>query len=251
MLARVSSPPAASRPEASSRRIPPEERLIVALDVPTADEALALVERLGSAVRFYKLGLELLASGRYFELMETLRRRGLRVFADLKLFDIPDTVAGAVRGLRRFAPTFVTVHGNDAILEAACREKGEIGVLAVTALTSLDRGDLRDLGFACDPEALVLSRARRALALGCDGVVSSGLEVPALRREVGHALCVVCPGIRPVDNRRVDDQKRVVTVEEAFAAGADYIVVGRPVRAAPDPARAAAAIQESIARIFS
>lgn len=248
MFAAVSPPPSA--PPTSPQEPAPEERLIVALDVPTAEEALALVDRLGSTVRFYKLGLELLTSGGYFELIDTLRGRGLRVFADLKLFDIPETVAGAVRGLRRFAPTFVTVHGNDAMLEAACREKGEIGILAVTVLTSLDRGDLRDLGFACDPEALVLSRARRALALGCDGVVSSGLEVPALRRTVGRALTVVCPGIRPVENRRDDDQKRVVTVQEAFAAGADYIVVGRPVRSAPDPARAAAAIQEEIAALF-
>jgi orotidine-5'-phosphate decarboxylase len=118
----------------------------------------------------------------------------------------------------------------------------------VTALTSLDQGDLDDLGFACDVEALVLSRARRALALGCDGVISSGLEVPALRRGVDPALVVVCPGIRPVAN--VDDQKRTLSVEQAFAAGADYIVVGRPIRDADDPRAAAADVQRTIATAF-
>jgi len=143
---------------------------------------------------------------------------------------------------------FVTVHGNDAILAAAGSvPRDRLKVLAVTVLTSLDAGDLRDLGFECDVEALVLSRARRALAHGCDGVVSSGLEAGRLRSELGQRLLIVCPGIRPVENRPVDDQKRVVTVRQAFAAGADYIVVGRPIREAPDPRAAAEAIQERIA----
>jgi orotidine-5'-phosphate decarboxylase len=155
-----------------------------------------------------------------------------------------------VRQLRGKGADFVTVHGNDAILEAACREKGDTKVLAVTALTSLDKGDLQDLGFHCEVRELVLSRARRALALGCDGVISSGLEAAALREELGERFLIVVPGIRPVENRREDDQKRVMTPEQAFLAGADHVVVGRPIRQAPDPRAAALAIQETIARLF-
>jgi orotidine-5'-phosphate decarboxylase len=134
------------------------------------------------------------------------------------------------------------------MLRAAAEAKGDtLKVLAVTALTSLDQGDLLDLGFSCDLEALVLSRARRALAVGCDGVVSSGLEVARLRAEVDKRLLVVVPGIRPVENRTTDDQKRIVSVADAFAAGADYIVVGRPIRDASDPVAAAWEIQRQIA----
>jgi orotidine-5'-phosphate decarboxylase len=132
-------------------------------------------------------------------------------------------------------------------MEAAVAAARDVKVLAVTVLTSLDRGDLDDLGFACNVEDLVISRARRALAAGCAGVVSSGIEAEAIRRELGARLLVVTPGIRPVENRTEDDQKRVLTVERAFAAGADYIVVGRPIRDAQDPRAAAEAIQASIA----
>jgi orotidine-5'-phosphate decarboxylase len=124
-------------------------------------------------------------------------------------------------------------------------------ILAVTVLTSLDRGDLDDLGFQCDVQQLVLSRARRALKLGCDGVVSSGLEAPLLRNEIGDRLLIVSPGIRPVENRPEDDQKRVVTVDQAFANGADYIVVGRPIRDAERPQETARSIQRRIAEIFA
>ena len=234
----------------STKPIPPDERLIFAVDVPEADAARALVDRLGDSVVFYKLGLELFMSGEYFPLIEWLQARGKRVFADLKFFDVPETVARAVHRLSEWGVDFATVHGNDAILRAAVREKGDVGLLAVTVLTSLDRGDLDDLGFRCDTGELVLSRARRALALGCDGVISSGLEVPALREELGDGLVVISPGIRPVDNRPEDDQKRVVTVEQAFHNGADYIVVGRPIRDAADPAAASASIQAAIAGLF-
>jgi orotidine-5'-phosphate decarboxylase len=124
-------------------------------------------------------------------------------------------------------------------------------ILAVTALTSLDRGDLDDLGFSCDLEHLVLSRARRAIEAGCDGVISSGLEAERLKREFSDKLLVVTPGIRPVENRPSDDQKRTVDVAQAFANGADYIVVGRPIRQAPDPRAAAQAIQRTIATLFT
>ena len=139
------------------------------------------------------------------------------------------------------------MHGNQSIMEAAAQNKGDsLKVLGVTVLTSLDRGDMDDLGFDCDIEALVLSRARRALEAGCDGVISSGLEVAKLRESIDEKLLVITPGIRPVDNKPEGDQKRVVTVETAFANGADYIVVGRPIRDAQDPRAAAESIQASI-----
>jgi orotidine-5'-phosphate decarboxylase len=227
--------------------IPTRERLIFALDVADLDEARRLVETLGDSVRFYKLGLEFFLSGHYFDLLHELQARDKKIFADLKLFDIPATVAAAVAQLSRHGVDFCTVHGNDRMLAAAAEAKGEMGILAVTALTSLDQGDLDDLGFQCDAETLVLSRARRALALGCDGVVSSGLEVPALREGVDAALVTVCPGIRPVFNDEVGDQQRVLTPGRAITNGADYLVVGRPIRSAPDPRAAAEAIQAEIA----
>jgi orotidine-5'-phosphate decarboxylase len=234
----------------SSRAIPAAERLIFALDVPDADAARTLADKLGDSVRFYKLGLELMMAGGYFELLDWLVERDKRVFVDLKFFDVPATVGRAVARLRNRGVTFATVHGNQSIMEAAAEAKGDVGILAVTVLTSLDRGDLDDLGFRCDVEQLVLSRARRALEAGCDGVISSGLEARTLRRSVDDRLIVVTPGIRPVDNRPEDDQKRVVTVQEAFGTGADYIVVGRPIRDAADPRVAAESIQESIAGVF-
>ena len=157
------------------------------------------------------------------------------------------TVAGAVKRLRNRGVTFATVHGNQSIMEAAAAAKGDIKILGVTVLTSLDRGDLDDLGFQCDVSELVLSRARRALEAGCDGVVSSGLEAKMLRAEIDQRLLVITPGIRPVDNRPSDDQNRVVTPTQAFDWGADYIVVGRPIRDAADPRAAAEAIQAEIA----
>jgi orotidine-5'-phosphate decarboxylase len=227
-------------------QIPTRERLIFALDVPNLEEAQALISNLGDSVEFYKLGLEVFLSGHYFELMAELKGKGKKVFADLKLFDIPATVAAAVRQLAKHEINFCTVHGNDSMLKAAADAKGDMQILAVTALTSLDQGDLDDLGFQCDARTLVLSRAKRALALGCDGVVSSGLEVSALREYTDPRLIAVCPGIRPIHND--DDQQRVMTPFQAIRDGADYLVVGRPIRTASDPASAAEAIQEDIAR---
>ena len=228
--------------------IPVDERLIFALDVPDAWEARELVQELDDAVRFYKLGLELLMAGGYFELLDWLAGRGKKIFVDLKFFDVPATVSRAVARLNGRGVTFCTVHGNQGIMEAAVAAREDVKVLAVTALTSLDRGDLVDMGFDCDVPELVLSRARRALAAGCDGVISSGLEAARLREHLDARLLVITPGIRPVDNRPVDDQKRVVSVDQAFALGADYIVVGRPIRDARDPRAAAEAIQASIAK---
>ena len=228
-----------------------QDRLIVALDVPTPAQARALAERLGDAVTFYKIGLELFTSGGYFELLQWLRRQDRHVFADLKLYDIPETVRRAVANLRGCGARFLTVHGDRAILEAAAREKGDMKVLAVTVLTSLGPADLKAMGYGGEMQDLVLSRARQALEAGCDGVIASGLEAPMLKQAFGDRLLVVTPGIRPAAEPRADDQKRTVDVAQAFANGADYIVVGRPVRDAPDPGTAARAIQATIASIFS
>jgi len=231
----------------TEKNIPAKDRLIFAMDVPDCDRARALADELGGAVTFYKIGLELMMSGGYFELLDWMLARDKKVFCDLKFFDIPATVGSAVRQLKDRGASFVTVHGNQSIMEAAAENKGDtLKVLGVTVLTSLDRGDLDDLGFDCDVGDLVLSRARRALEAGCDGVISSGLEVPKLREHIDSKLLVITPGIRPVDNKPEGDQKRVVTVDKAFANGADYIVVGRPVRDAASPRAAAEAIQATI-----
>jgi len=236
----------------SSKAIPVNERLILALDVEGVDEARKLVAQLGDSVKFYKLGLQMFMAVGYFDFADELRKMGKKVFVDLKFFDVPETVASAVRSLAKRDVTFATVHGNDEILRSACATKGSLKILAVTVLTSLDRNDINALGFKCDVDELVLSRAKRALELGCDGVISSGLEAPKLRADLGDRFLIVSPGIRPVENKLVDDdQKRVVTVEEAFRNGADYIVVGRPIRNAPDPAVAAADIQRRIAQLFA
>ena len=228
-----------------------KDRLIFALDVNDCKKAKNLVEELGDSVSFYKLGLELMMTDEYFELMSWMLKKDKKIFADLKFFDIPATVGAAVRSLKNRGASFVTVHGNQAIMESAAENKGDsLKVMAVTALTSLDRGDLNDLGFDCDVSELVLSRAKRALEAGCDGVISSGIEAPLLRKHINEKLLVITPGIRPVDNKPCEDQKRVVTVEKAFSNGADYIVIGRPIRDANNSRLAAENIQKSIDIIF-
>lgn len=232
--------------------LPARDRLIIALDVPDAVAAQALVTRIGTAGSFYKIGMELCMSPGFFGLLEWLRQNDKKVFVDLKFFDIPETVARAVRSLSERGATYCTIHGNQSMMQAAAKAKTHgLKVLAVTALTSLDRGDLDDLGFTCDVADLVLSRARRALAAGCDGVVSSGLEVAALREYAPQELIVVTPGIRPVDNQADGDQKRVMTPARALQAGADHLVVGRPIRDAADPRAAAYLIQTQIAEALA
>ncbi len=235
----------------SNKKIPLSQRLIMALDVPTSIQAKQLVEQLGDSVNFYKLGMELFMAGDYFELIEWLKLQDKKIFVDLKFFDVPATVARAIHSLNQRGIDFATIHGNHSMMEAAALEKGDLKILAVTALTSLDQGDLDDLGFQCSIADLVLSRARRALQSGCDGVISSGLEIPALRQQLDHHLLVISPGIRPVENRIEDDQKRVVTVTTAFQNGADYIVVGRPIRDSGNPREAALAIQQQISAVFT
>ncbi len=235
----------------STKNIPVHDRLIFALDVSGPEAAKQLVNQLGDSVSFYKLGLQLFMAGGYFELVRWLQDRGKKIFVDLKFFDVPQTVRSAVRELKKYGVSFATVHGNDSILRAAVEEKNGLGILAVTVLTSLDQADMEDLGFRADVRDVVLSRARRALEIGCDGIVSSGLEAADIRQELGDRLVIVTPGIRPV--RNIDDQKRTVDVEEAFRNGADYIVIGRPIREPVDfatPREAAESIQERIRTLF-
>jgi orotidine-5'-phosphate decarboxylase len=236
----------------SQKPIPVSDRLIFAMDFPSFEEGKRWANLLGDSVTFYKLGWQMFLSGDYFSFVDWLSERGKKVFADLKIFDVPETVRNAVQQLKDRNVTFATVHGNEDMLRAAVESKNNVKILAVTVLTSLDRKDLEDLGFQCDVADLVLSRARRALKVGCDGVISSGLEAARLRDDLGNAFLVISPGIRPVDNARVkDDQKRVVDLEDAFRNGADYIVVGRPIRKAENPRAVAESYQERIARLFS
>jgi len=228
-----------------------KDRLIFALDVPEIDQAKNLVEELADSVSFYKIGMELMMTGHYFELLDWLVEKDKKVFVDLKLFDVPQTVAKAVKRLSQRGAYFTTVHGNQSMMEAAAAAKGDLKILAVTALTSLDQGDLKDMGFLCDVQDLVVSRARRALAAGCDGIVASGLELERIRSEVNRKLVIVTPGIRPVENRSTDDQKRIVSVEQAFQRGADHIVVGRPIKNAANPKQAAEMMQETILNSIS
>lgn len=226
------------------------DRLVFALDVDSIDKAKALVELLGDSVNFYKIGLELLMTGEYFSLLDWLVARDKKVFVDLKFFDVPVTVGRTIARLSDYGASFATIHGNQGIMEAAAHNKGTLKILAVTALTSLDQGDLTDLGFKCDVQELVISRAKRALEAGCDGVISSGLEVPFLRQFIDNRLIVLTPGIRPVLNND-DDQKRVVDVATAFKNGSDYIVLGRPIKNAHNPYQAAMDIQSIINGIFT
>ena len=225
--------------------IPRRERLIVALDVPTAAEARKLVERIGDAACFYKIGLELFSADGYFALADWLAKRGNKVFADLKLHDIPETVRRATANLARSGATFLTVHGQRPVMEAAARDKGAMKILAVTVLTSVGPEDLAEMKLGLDE--LVLARARGALETGCDGVIASPLEAAKIKSQL-KKLLVVTPGIRAAAGQ--DDQKRTADAAGAFAAGADYIVVGRPVRDAADPRAAAEAIQKTIAAAF-
>lgn len=228
--------------------VPCQQRLIVALDVPTIAQAKQLVETLAESVAFYKIGLELFMAEGYFEFIDWLQAHDKRVFVDLKFFDVPATVARAVSQLNGRGIEFATIHGNDAVMQSAAKAKKDIKILAVTVLTSLDRGDLEDLGFDCDVDQLVVSRASRAVSYGLDGVVASGQEAHKLRKALGDRFLIVSPGIRPVDND--EEQKRAVTVETAFKNGADYIVVGRPIRDAADPRASAELIQQQIKSVI-
>lgn len=227
------------------------ERLIVALDEPSEAEALAWVDRLGDSVQFYKIGMELLASGDYFRVLDALAARDKKIFVDLKFFDIPATIGGVIRGLSRWPVSLATIHGWHAPMMQAAAEarSGDLRLLAVTVLTSMDGNDLQAMGISGEPADIVVQRAQAAQAAGIDGVIASGQEAGLIRAATGPGFSIVCPGIRP--GPAGDDQKRTVGVAEAFQRGADAIVVGRPIRNAADPRAAAEAIQAEIATVVA
>lgn len=223
------------------------DRLIVALDVPRADDARALVDRIGDAASFYKIGLELLYAGGA-DLARELIAAGNKVFLDAKLLDIPNTVERATANIAKLGARFLTVHGIDRkTLDAALKGRGasDLKLLTVTVLTSLSRADLTEQGIDQEPAALAQQRAKLAREAGFDGVVCSAQEAAAIRKLVGPDTLIVTPGIRPA-GADAGDQARVMTPARAIEAGADYIVVGRPVTKAGDPRAAAAAIVQEI-----
>jgi len=239
----------AMRVAADSRQavvVPVEERLIVALDLPDRTSAIRMVDKLGDNVRFYKIGLELQMAGG-FAIAEVLIKRGKKIFLDSKLFDIAETVKGAVANVANLGVDFLTVHGNGQIISAAMEGRGSnpLKILSVTVLTSLDAHDIQDLGFTCSINDLVMLRVRKALDAGCDGVIASGQEAREIRDFAGRSLIIVSPGIRSVGVAK-HDQKRTTAPAEAIAAGADYLVVGRQITTSPDPAREAARVLEEI-----
>ncbi|MDH4321008.1 MAG: orotidine-5'-phosphate decarboxylase [Desulfobulbaceae bacterium] len=227
--------------------IPLRERIILALDVDSPEKAKELVRRTESHLGYYKVGLQLFMAG-WFDTVDWLVARGHKVMLDLKFFDIPETVKLAVAQIRNHGVSLATIHGNDAIIRAALTEKGDLQLLAVTVLTSFGEEDLRAMGMTQSIEDLVYYRAKRALELGCDGVVSSGLEAGRLRDGLGDKLLLVTPGIRPGANvmDETDDQTRVMTAGRAIANGADHVVVGRPIAKAADPIAVIAAMQRDI-----
>jgi orotidine-5'-phosphate decarboxylase len=235
----------------STKPIAVRDRLIFALDVPDVGEAREWVKRLGDAVSFYKLGLEFAMMGHYFELVEDLLAAGKKVFADLKFSDIPATVRGAVQNLSRSGAHFCTLHGVTSVYAEAVKARGAMKLLAVTVLTSFGPDDVEEMGWSGPVDDLVSLRARKAIAAGIDGLICSPLEAARLRRELGPEPLIITPGIRATSDAGSDDQKRTLSVEQAFLAGADYIVVGRPIRKAADPKSAAEAIQRQIAQVFA
>jgi orotidine-5'-phosphate decarboxylase len=227
-----------------------DDRLIVALDVPNAVAGLALAERLGEAVSFYKIGLGMLTGGGLALAHELKAEHGKRIFLDMKLFDIGATVEAAVRGLAQFDLDFLTVHGDPHVVRAACEGAAGsgLGILAVTILTSLDRAVL-DAGLMREGSVaeLVVERAARAFAAGAHGVIASPQEAAAIRAlPEARGRLIVTPGVRPA-GAAPGDQKRIATPAEAIAAGADHVVVGRPIHAASDPRAAAEAVLAELA----
>lgn len=218
------------------------EKLIVALDFSTIDQARQLVDDLGDEVGFYKVGLGLqLEGGDRFAI--ELKERGKRVFLDYKYFDIDETIRNAVAKAAALGIDFLTVHGAGSILKAAVKGRGDtaLKILCVTVLTSMDAEDIKEMGFECDVEELVLARAKKALDVGCDGVIASALEAQAIRETHGDKLMIVSPGIRP-EGSESGDQKRTASPWGAIRSGANYLVIGRPITQAPNPRAAAANI---------
>src|SRR5215831_17732704 len=226
----------------------PRDRLIVALDLPGVEPAEAMVARLGDSVTFYKIGYQLGFAGG-LPLVRKLADQGKKVFIDLKLHDIGNTVARGVESIARLGATFLTVHAYPQTMKAAVegRAGSSLKILAVTVLTSYDDGDLHAAGYRLNVSDLVEARAQQAQVLGVDGIVCSAEEAAHLRKVVGHQIGLVTPGIRPA-GAATGDQKRIMTPGRAIAAGADYLVVGRPVVEAADPKAIADSIQAEIAQ---
>jgi orotidine-5'-phosphate decarboxylase len=229
--------------------IAPKDRLIVALDLGSVDAAEAMVARLGDSVTFYKIGYQLSFAGG-LPLVRKLADKGKKVFLDLKLHDIGNTVARGVESIARLGATFLTVHAYPQTMKAAAEARGgtALKLLAVTVLTSYDDGDLHAAGYRLGVSDLVEARAQQAQVLGIDGLVCSPEEAGAVRKVVGHQMNLVTPGIRPAGSA-TGDQKRIMTPARAIAAGADYLVVGRPIVEAADPKAVADAIQAEIAPV--
>jgi len=224
--------------------------MIIALDVDNTAEALALVDRIGPAADFYKVGMELYAAGG-MEFVEQLASFGKKVFLDLKLYDIGETVKRATRKIASSeAVTFLTVHGSRTVMRAAAEGRGErkVKLLAVTVLTSFDQEDLRDLGYPASISELVELRVKKAIESGMDGVVCSAFEIARVREIAGSGLTIVVPGVRSA-GAAPGDQKRVATPADAIRDGADYLVIGRQVTRAPDPQRACQEVLAEIAAV--
>jgi len=226
--------------------ISPRDRLIVALDLPGVDSAERMIEKLGESVTFYKIGYELALAGG-LPLVEKLARSGKKVFLDLKLHDIGNTVARAAGRVVELGATFLTVHAFPQTMKAAIegRGKSSLKILAVTVLTSWDDADLKEAGYGLSMRDLVLKRAEQAKQIGIDGLVASAAEAADIRKKVGSSMLLVTPGIRLAGND-AGDQKRIVTPKDAIKAGVDHLVVGRPVTAAKDPKLAAEMIVAEI-----
>ncbi|OKO71948.1 orotidine-5'-phosphate decarboxylase [Bradyrhizobium sp. NAS96.2] len=239
------------QPAKIAPRIAPRDRLIVALDVPSVAAAEAMIDRLGDSVTFYKIGYQLGYAGGLV-LAKQLAGSGKKVFVDLKLHDIGNTVARGVESVASLGATFLTVHAYPQTMKAAVEARAgtSLKILAVTVLTSYDDADLHAAGYRLNVSDLVEARARQAQALGVDGLVSSPEEAAALRKIVGDQMNLVTPGIRPAGSA-TGDQKRIMTPARAIAAGADYLVVGRPVMEAADPKAAAEAIHTEIAQALA
>lgn len=234
------------------RDIPLKDRVIVALDLESGEQARAMVRKCEPRASFFKVGLELFMAD-WFGTVDWIIDRGHQVMLDLKFFDIPETVKRAVARVSDRGISLATIHGNDAIIEAAVAERGGVKLLAVTVLTSFGEADLRAMGMTSSVADLVYHRASRALELGCDGVVSSGLEAPRLRAELGERLMIVTPGIRPGANTGApeDDQQRIITAGRAIAGGADQVVVGRPITRSEDPLAVIEQMQIDIERALA
>ena len=232
----------------STTSIPLQERIIVALDVDSPEQAKDLVKKCESHTSFFKVGLQLFM-GSWFDTVDWIVDRGHKVMLDLKFFDIPETVKLAVEQVNSRGVSFATIHGNDPIIRAAVSARGDMQLLAVTVLTSFGEEDMRAMGMTQSVADLVYFRAKRALELGCDGVVSSGLEAEKMRQDLGKKLLIVTPGIRPGANVRdnSDDQKRIVTAGMAIKNGANHVVVGRPITRAADPIQVIEQMQQDIA----